>query len=70
MGRSLDEAKTEIEKRSMYLKLLASAKPVVQSPESYREVKKYIIKYSIRPDESIREVQAMSNLKVAPQLRR
>jgi flagellar protein FlaI len=70
MGRSLDEAKAEIEKRSMYLKLLASAKPVVQSPESYREVKKYIIKYSIRPDESIREVQAMSSLKVAPQLRR
>jgi len=62
-GRSFDEAKAEILRRAEYLKLLASARPIVQSKESYKLLKKYIIKYSIRPNEAFREVQALAGIK-------
>ncbi|BFH73588.1 type II/IV secretion system ATPase subunit [Sulfurisphaera javensis] len=58
-GKNFDEVKAEIERRAEYLKLLASARPIVQSKESYKLLKKYIIKYSLRPVEAMREVQAM-----------
>ncbi|MBW9140854.1 MAG: type II/IV secretion system ATPase subunit [Candidatus Aramenus sp.] len=64
MGKSLDEVKNEIERRSTYLKLLSMSKEVVQSPESYKEVKKYIIKYSLRPEEALKEAYRMSSIKV------
>ncbi|MGC9105813.1 MAG: type II/IV secretion system ATPase subunit [Thermoprotei archaeon] len=60
-GKSYDEVRAEIERRAMYLKLLASSKEIVLHPESYKLVKKYIIKYAIRPDEAIREVQSMAS---------
>jgi len=63
-GRSLSEVKEEIEKRALYLKLMAASRDIVQSPDSYKLVKKYIIKYSLRPEEAMREVARMSSLKV------
>ncbi|BAB65517.1 type II/IV secretion system ATPase subunit [Sulfurisphaera tokodaii] len=62
-GKNWDEVKAEIERRAEYLKLLASARPIVQSKESYKLLKKYIIKYSLRPAEAMREVQAMVGIK-------
>lgn len=62
-GKNWDEVKAEIERRAEYLKLLASARPIVQSKESYKLLKKYIIKYSLRPVEAMREVQAMVGIK-------
>ncbi len=64
MGKSLDEVKQEIERRATYLKLLSTSKEVVQSPESYKEVKKYIIKYSLRPEEALKEAYRMSSIKL------
>jgi len=63
-GRALYEVKEEIEKRALYLKLMAASRDIVQSPDSYKLVKKYIIKYSLRPEEAMREVARMSSLKV------
>ncbi|EWG07588.1 MAG: type II secretion system protein E [Candidatus Aramenus sulfurataquae] len=64
MGKSLDEVKNEIERRATYLKLLSMSKEVVQSLESYKEVKKYIIKYSLRPEEALKEAYRMSSIKI------
>jgi hypothetical protein len=33
----------------MYLKLMASSKSIVQSPESYKLLKNYLIKYAMSP---------------------
>ncbi|MCG3108415.1 hypothetical protein L3N51_00696 [Metallosphaera sp. J1] len=63
-GRSLEEVKEEIQRRALYLRLMATSKDIVQNPESYKMVKKYIIKYSLRPDEAMREVARMSSIKV------
>lgn len=63
-GRSLEEVKEEIQRRALYLRLMATSKDIVQSPESYKMVKKYIIKYSLRPDEAMKEVARMSSIKV------
>ncbi|MEM4025019.1 MAG: type II secretion system protein E, partial [Metallosphaera sp.] len=63
-GRSLEEVKDEISRRALYLKLMATSKDIVQSSESYRMVKKFIIKYSLRPEEALREVSKMSSIKV------
>ncbi|AWS00509.1 type II/IV secretion system ATPase subunit [Metallosphaera hakonensis] len=63
-GRSLEEAKEEIQRRALYLRLMSTSKDIVQSPESYKMVKKYIIKYSLRSDEAMREVARMSSIKV------
>ena len=62
-GKSFDDVKTEIERRAEYLRLLASVRSIVQSRESYKLLKKYIIKYSIRPDEAFKEVQMMAGVK-------
>lgn len=62
-GKSFDEVKAEIQRRADYLRLLASARPIVQSKESYKLLKKYIIKYSIRPNEAFREVQTLAGVK-------
>jgi len=62
-GRTLQELKEELERRALYLKMLASARDVVQDPESYKLVKKYIIKYSIRPEEALAEVSRISSVK-------
>lgn len=64
IGKSLDEVKQEIERRAFYLKLLAASKDVIQNPESYREVKKYIIKYSLRPDEALKEAMRITSIKI------
>jgi flagellar protein FlaI len=58
-GKNFDDVKAELERRATYLKLLASARQIVQNKESYKLLKKYIIKYSLRPEEAMREVQAM-----------
>ncbi|MEM3314037.1 type II/IV secretion system ATPase subunit [Metallosphaera sp. D4-4] len=63
-GRSLEEVKEEIQRRALYLRLMATSKDIVQNPESYKMVKKYIIKYSLRPDEAMKEVARMSSIKV------
>lgn len=62
-GKNWEDVRAEIQRRADYLKLLASARPIVQSRESYKILKKYIIKYSIRPNEAFREVQAMAGVK-------
>ena len=62
-GKSFDEVKVEIQRRAEYLKLLASVRSIVQSRESYKLLKKYIIKYSIRPTEAFREVQALAGVR-------
>lgn len=64
-GRDLGELKAEIERRALYLKMLASSKEIVQDPESYRLVKKYIIKYSIKPEQAIAEVSKLSAIKIS-----
>lgn len=64
-GRDLSDLKAEIERRAMYLKMLASSKEIVQDPESYKLVKRYIIKYSIRPEQAIAEVSKLSSVKIA-----
>lgn len=63
-GRDLAELKAEIERRALYLKMLAASKDVVQNPESYRLVKKYIIKYSIKPEQALAEVSKLSAIKI------
>lgn len=62
-GKNWEDVRAEIQRRADYLKLLASARPIVQSRESYKILKKCIIKYSIRPNEAFREVQAMAGVK-------
>jgi len=62
-GKNFDDVKAELERRATYLKLLASARQIVQNKESYKLLKKYIIKYSLRPEEAMREVQAMAGTK-------
>jgi len=62
-GKSFDEVKNEIQRRADYLRLLATARPIVQSKESYKLLKRYIIKYSIRPNEAFREVQTLAGVK-------
>ncbi|QKR00513.1 type II/IV secretion system ATPase subunit [Metallosphaera tengchongensis] len=63
-GRSLEEVREEIQRRALYLRYMAAAKDIVQHPESYKMVKRYIIKYSLRPEEAMREVARMSSIKV------
>jgi flagellar protein FlaI len=62
-GKNFDDVKAELERRATYLKLLASTRQIVQNKESYKLLKKYIIKYSLRPEEAMREVQAMAGTK-------
>ncbi len=62
-GLNLDDVKVEIERRALFLKLLSTARDVVQSEESYKILKKYIIKYSLKPDEAIKEVQAIAKIR-------
>ncbi|MCY0859511.1 MAG: type II/IV secretion system ATPase subunit [Sulfolobaceae archaeon] len=62
-GISLDEVKNELERRAYYLKLLASIRDIVQSPQSYREVKKYIIKYELNPITAVKEVERLAATK-------
>lgn len=60
VGKTIDDAVSEIERRASYLSALASIREIVRSPESYKEVKKYIVKYSLRPEEAYREVIALA----------
>jgi len=39
---------------------MASSKSIVQSPESYKLLKKYIIKYTIKPEEAIKELENLA----------
>ncbi|AWR96655.1 type II secretion system protein E [Acidianus sulfidivorans JP7] len=64
-GRDLSEVKAEIERRALYLKMLAASKSIVQDPESYKLVKKYIIKYSIKPEQALAEVSRLSAVKLS-----
>lgn len=58
-GKSLEEASEEVKRRAIYLKSLTKVPAIVQSPESYKELKKYIVKYSIKPEEALKEVSAL-----------
>lgn len=62
-GKNFDDVKAEIERRATYLKMLASTRQIIQSKDSYKLLKKYIIKYSLRPEEAMREVQMISGAK-------
>ncbi|QGR20329.1 type II/IV secretion system ATPase subunit [Stygiolobus azoricus] len=64
-GKNFDDVKAEIERRATYLKMLASTRQIIQSKDSYKLLKKYIIKYSLRPEEAMREVQMISGAKQA-----
>jgi flagellar protein FlaI len=63
-GLNLDDVKKEIERRALFLKLLASARDIIQHEESYKLVKSYIIKYSLKPEEALKEAQAISRTKI------
>jgi hypothetical protein len=52
-----------MERRALFLKLLASSREIIQSEESYKLVKNYIIKYSLKPEEALKEVQSMAKTK-------
>jgi len=60
MGKGLDEASEEIMRRSSYLSRLSRIPSVVQDPESYKLVKRYIVKYSMKPEEAMREVSILA----------
>ncbi|MEM1626212.1 MAG: type II/IV secretion system ATPase subunit [Sulfolobaceae archaeon] len=62
VGKTIDDAVAELERRATYLSALASIREIVKSPESYKEVKKYIIKYSLKPEEAYKEVTAMAKI--------
>ncbi|QGA53532.1 type II secretion system protein E [Sulfolobus sp. E5-1-F] len=62
-GLNIDDVKREIERRALFLKLLASSREIIQSEESYKLVKNYIIKYSLKPEEALKEAQAMAKIK-------
>lgn len=62
-GLSIDDVKREMERRALFLKLLASSREIIQSEESYKLVKNYIIKYSLKPEEALKEVQSMAKTK-------
>ncbi|MEM4884721.1 MAG: type II/IV secretion system ATPase subunit [Saccharolobus sp.] len=63
-GLTLDDVKRELERRALFLKLLASTRNIIQSDESYKIVKSYIIKYSIKPEEALKEAQAIAKTKI------
>ncbi|MEM0262809.1 MAG: type II/IV secretion system ATPase subunit [Saccharolobus sp.] len=63
-GLTLDDVKRELERRALFLKLLASTRDIIQSDESYKIVKNYIIKYSIKPEEALKEAQAIAKTKI------
>jgi len=60
MGKGLDEASEEIMRRSSYLSRLSRIPSVFQDPESYKLVKRYIVKYSMKPEEAMREVSILA----------
>jgi len=60
MGKGLDEASEEIMRRSSYLSRHSRIPSVVQDPESYKLVKRYIVKYSMKPEEAMREVSILA----------
>jgi flagellar protein FlaI len=60
MGKGLDEASEEIMRRSSYLSRLSRIPSMVQDPESYKLVKRYIVKYSMKPEEAMREVSILA----------
>ncbi|AKA74984.1 type II secretion system protein E [Saccharolobus solfataricus] len=62
-GLNLDDVKREMERRALFLKLLASSREIIQNEESYKLVKSYIIKYSLKPEEALKEAQAMARTK-------
>ncbi|MEM0091066.1 MAG: type II/IV secretion system ATPase subunit [Saccharolobus sp.] len=63
-GLTLDDVKRELERRALFLKLLASTRDIIQSDESYKIIKNYIIKYSIKPEEALKEAQAIAKTKI------
>ncbi|WP_062088678.1 type II/IV secretion system ATPase subunit [Sulfolobus acidocaldarius] len=64
IGLNLDIVGDEIKRRANYLKMLSDIKQILDRPDAYVFVKKYIALYSIKPDEAIKEVQRMSVAKV------
>ena len=48
-GENPGEVRAELEGRAIYIKLMASSKSIVMSPESYKLLKNYLIKYAISP---------------------
>ncbi|MEM3352971.1 MAG: type II/IV secretion system ATPase subunit [Saccharolobus sp.] len=63
-GLTLDDVKRELERRALFLKLLASTRDIIQNDESYKIIKNYIIKYSIKPEEALKEAQAIAKTKI------
>ncbi|BBD73058.1 type II secretion system protein E [Sulfodiicoccus acidiphilus] len=66
LGREFDEVTREIERRAQYLKLLTTVREVVQSRNSSRELKKYVIEYSLNPEAALRKVTSMAALSSTP----
>ncbi|AHC52336.1 type II secretion system protein E [Sulfolobus acidocaldarius SUSAZ] len=64
IGLNLDIVGDEIKRRANYLKMLSGIKQILDRPDAYVFVKKYIVLYSIKPDEAIKEVQRISVAKV------
>jgi len=62
IGLIFDEVKVELERRAEFLKLMASTKQITQSKESYKLLKRYIIYYSISPEDAIKEIRKMSSV--------
>ena len=60
-GLTFDEVRTELLRRAEFLKMLALNKQITESKESYRLLKKYIILYSINPEEAVNELRKLSS---------
>ena len=60
IGIDFEQVKEELERRSEFLRLLASSKKLTSTKESYRLLKKYIIMYSGDPDVALKEARKLS----------
>ena len=61
IGLTFDDVKYELERRTEFLKLLASSKQITNSKESYRLVKKYVIMYSGDPEGALKTVKKLND---------
>lgn len=62
-GLTMENVKSELERRAYYLKLLAGIREIVQSPQSYKDIKRYIIKYEQNPTNALKEVERLAAVK-------
>lgn len=62
LGKDYEEVSQEVQRRAEFLKMLTTVREVVQSKNSSREVKKYIIEYSLNPEGTMKKVRTMTTL--------